>query len=60
MQSLHEVLAMKMHRVMIQLPTELKAKLQALRGPGTTISGFIRSVLERALHDMPEPRRKPR
>jgi len=51
---------MKMHRVMIQLPTELKAKLQALRGPGTTISGFIRSVLERALHDMPEPRRKPR
>jgi predicted DNA-binding protein len=42
---------MKMHRVMIQLPAELKAQLQAMRGQGTTISGYVRSLIERALHE---------
>jgi len=42
---------MKMHRVMIQLPADLKAKLQVMRGQGTTISGYVRSLIERALHD---------
>ena len=39
----------KMRRLNIQLPRELKAKLDALRAHGTTASGFIRHVLEREL-----------
>jgi metal-responsive CopG/Arc/MetJ family transcriptional regulator len=35
-----------MKRLSIQLPAHLKAKLDALRGQGTTASGFIRSLLE--------------
>lgn len=38
---------MKMQRIMIQLPTAIKGKLDALRAQGTTASGFIRSLLER-------------
>jgi len=38
---------MKMERVLIQLPTDLKAKLDGLRSQGFTISGFIRAVLEK-------------
>jgi len=45
---------MKMQRVMIQLPADLKAQLQAMRGQGTTISGYVRSLIERALHDSHE------
>ena len=30
---------------------DLKAHLQAMRGQGTTISGYVRSLIERALHD---------
>jgi metal-responsive CopG/Arc/MetJ family transcriptional regulator len=41
---------MKMERVLIQLPTELKDKLDALRSQGYTASGFIRAVLERELN----------
>jgi len=37
---------MKMERVMIQLPKGIKAKLDALRARGTTVSGYIRSLLE--------------
>ncbi len=43
---------MKMERVLIQLPTELKAKLDALRSQGYTASGFIRALLERELKTM--------
>jgi len=39
--------AVKMERVMIQLPKGIKAKLDALREHGTTASGFIRSLIER-------------
>ena len=46
---------MKMERVLIQLPTELKAKLDALRTQGYTASGFIRAVLERELS---QPKKK--
>lgn len=42
---------MKMERVMIQLPKAIKTKLNRLRQQGTSISGFIRSVLERELKD---------
>ena len=42
---------MKMERVIIQLPTALKRKLDALRAQGYTAAGYIRSLLERALKD---------
>ena len=40
---------MLMERVMIQLPTPLKRKLDALRSQGYTASGYIRALLEREL-----------
>lgn len=36
---------MKMERLNIQLPKDLKAKLDALRVQGITASGFIRNLL---------------
>ena len=44
---------MKMQRVMVQLPKWVKAKLDGLRLQGTTISGFIRSIVERELKNAP-------
>ncbi len=41
---------MLMERVMIQLPTPLKRKLDALRSQGYTASGYIRALLERELN----------
>ncbi|HXT67424.1 MAG TPA: hypothetical protein VN657_11600 [Nitrospiraceae bacterium] len=41
---------MKMERVMVQLSKGTKAKLDGLRRQGTTISGFIRSIVERELN----------
>ena len=41
---------MKMERVLIQLPTDLKVKLDGLRAQGYTASGFIRALLERELN----------
>lgn len=41
---------MKMERVMVQFPKEIKAKLDGLRRQGTSISGFIRSIVERELN----------
>ena len=38
-----------MERVLIQLPKELKAKLDGLRTQGYTASGYIRALLEREL-----------
>jgi len=40
----------KMVRLNIQLPADLKAKLDAKRASGYTASGFIRSLLERELN----------
>jgi hypothetical protein len=40
---------MKSVKVLIQLPVSLKAQLDALRTQGYTVSGYIRSVLEREL-----------
>jgi len=37
---------MQMQRLNIQLPRELKAKLDALRKQGTTASGLIRNLVE--------------
>jgi hypothetical protein len=36
---------MKMSRLMIQLPTPLKEKLDGLRQQGITASGFIRNLV---------------
>ncbi len=36
---------MKMERLNVQLPKDLKAKLDSLRAQGTTASGFIRNLL---------------
>ena len=41
---------MKMERVLIQLPTDVKAKLDSLRSQGYTASGFIRALLEKELN----------
>ena len=40
---------MKMERMMIQIPKELKGKLDSLRNQGYTASGYIRALLEREL-----------
>ncbi|MEO7863170.1 MAG: hypothetical protein ABIU05_22580 [Nitrospirales bacterium] len=37
---------MKMIRILIQLPTPLKSKLDKARKEGTTASGLIRHLLE--------------
>ncbi len=39
-----------MERLMIQIPTPLKRKLDALRSQGYTASGYIRALLERELN----------
>jgi len=41
---------MKMERVLIQLPTDLKTKLDALKAQGYTASGFIRGLLAKELN----------
>lgn len=38
-----------MERILIQLPKGLKAKLDALKQQGYTVSGYIRALLEREL-----------
>jgi hypothetical protein len=48
-----EVTAVKMERVMVQLPKGIKTKLDGLRRQGTSISGFIRSIVERELNHAP-------
>ena len=40
---------MKMTRILIQVPVPLKRKLDALRGEGYTVAGYVRAVLEREL-----------
>lgn len=51
---------MKMQRLIIQVSQPLKAKLDGLKKQGYTASGFIRSLLERELHDVPVRREKGR
>lgn len=48
----------KLVRIVIQLPIELKEKLDALKQQGYTTSGFIRATLERELNKV-EPRLDP-
>jgi len=51
-------LPVQMKRVMIQLPTTLKAKLDALRRQGYTASGYIRALLERELKETQVARKR--
>ncbi len=41
-----------MERIVIQLPSVLKRKLDALRSQGYTAAGYIRAVLERELNQV--------
>ena len=43
-----------MVRILIQVPQSLKAQLDALRAQGTTVSGYIRALLERELNQAPK------
>jgi predicted DNA-binding protein len=45
----------KLVRIVVQLPLELKEKLDALKQQGYTTSGFIRATLERELNDRIPP-----
>jgi metal-responsive CopG/Arc/MetJ family transcriptional regulator len=46
----------KLVRIVVQLPTELKDQLDALKQQGYTTSGFIRATLERELRKLnPRP-----
>ena len=51
---------MRMTRVLIQIPQPVKAKLDAMRGHGTTASGFIRHLLEAHFKKAPVMGRKGR
>jgi metal-responsive CopG/Arc/MetJ family transcriptional regulator len=50
----------KLVRIVIQLPTDLKTRLDGLKQQGYTTSGFIRAMLERELAKLdqqaPEPK----
>jgi metal-responsive CopG/Arc/MetJ family transcriptional regulator len=50
----------KLVRIVIQLPTDLKTRLDGLKQQGYTTSGFIRAMLERELakfdQQVPEPK----
>jgi len=50
---------MKMSRLVIQIPTTIKAKLDTLRAQGTTASGLIRHLLNQHFNK-PEAGRKAR
>jgi hypothetical protein len=43
---------------LIQLPEDLKAKLDAKRTQGYTISGYVRTVLQNALIDAKKKKRR--
>ena len=44
---------MKMVKLLIQVPQPIKAKLDAMRAQGYTVSGYIRALLERELKSAP-------
>ena len=41
---------MRMSRILIQVPVSMKRKLDALRGQGYSVAGYVRAVLERELN----------
>ncbi len=51
---------MRMERVIVQLPSALKRKLDALRAQGYTAAGYIRAVLEKELNQVQAKHQKGR
>lgn len=49
---------MRMGRLLVSIPTPLRAKLNTLRLRGYTASGYIRYLLERELNKAPKSGRK--
>lgn len=50
------VIMSKLVRIVVQLPIELKDRLEALKRQGYTTSGFIRAIFERELNKLnPRP-----
>ena len=47
---------MKLVRMNISVPSDIKTKLDALRAQGITASGFIRHLLEREFYRRARPR----
>jgi len=43
-------MAVKMTKVLIHLPQELKKRLDSKRGEGYSLSGYVRSLLEQNLN----------
>ena len=44
---------MKTTKILIQVPVPLKRKLDALRGQGYSVAGYVRAVLEREFRNKP-------
>ena len=53
-------MGMKMVRLLIQVPTPIKARLDALRQEGTTASGLMRQLLAEHFKQAPVTGRKGR
>lgn len=49
----------KLVRIVIQLPADLKTRLDSLKQQGYTTSGFIRAMLERELAKMDQQDQDP-
>ena len=49
-----------MKNILVPLPNELKAKLDAKRKEGYSLNGFVRATLEKALADVKVPPRRRR
>ncbi|MDR4485415.1 MAG: hypothetical protein R3B95_19820 [Nitrospirales bacterium] len=47
-----------MTKVLIHLPVTLKAKLDAMKAQGYSVSGFIRALLEKEFASQPKLRRE--
>ena len=50
----------KLVRIVIQLPADLKTRLDSLKQQGYTTSGFIRAMLERELAKMDQQDQDPK
>lgn len=51
-------MAVKMTKLLVHLPVELKQRLDTKRTQGFTLSGYIRSLLERDLNPSAAKRKK--
>lgn len=49
---------MKMTRILVQVPTAIKSKLDSLRATGTSASGLIRHLLQQHFNQPHKPTRR--